>query len=55
MGSATASYQVEGSHDAGGRGPSIWDTFSKTPGKVIGGHTGTTPATTTAATATMWR
>jgi len=40
LGSATASYQVEGAFDAGGRGPSIWDTFSKTPGKVLNGDTG---------------
>lgn len=39
-GSATASYQVEGAaHDAG-RGPSIWDTFSHTPGKIHDGDTG---------------
>jgi beta-glucosidase len=40
FGSATASYQVEGAFDEGGRGPSIWDTFSKTPGKVWNGDTG---------------
>ncbi len=39
-GSATASYQVEGANSEGGRGPSIWDTFSHTPGKVHGGDTG---------------
>nr|AAA23091.1 beta-glucosidase [Cellulomonas fimi] len=39
-GSATASYQIEGAHDEGGRGPSIWDTFSRTPGKVLNGDTG---------------
>jgi beta-glucosidase len=39
-GAATASYQVEGAHDAEGRGPSIWDTFCRTPGKVAHGHTG---------------
>ena len=33
-GAATASYQIEGAFDKDGRGPSIWDTFSKTPGKV---------------------
>ena len=27
-GTATASYQIEGATTAGGRGPSIWDTFS---------------------------
>lgn len=40
FGSATASYQVEGGFDEDGRGPSIWDTFSKTPGKVWNGDTG---------------
>jgi beta-glucosidase len=39
-GSATASYQVEGAVKEGGRGPSIWDTFSHTPGKVHHGDTG---------------
>ena len=39
-GAATAAYQVEGSTGADGRTPSIWDTFSATPGKVVGGHTG---------------
>ncbi len=33
-GSATASYQVEGAVKEDGRGPSIWDTFSHTPGKI---------------------
>ena len=40
FGSATASYQIEGAFDEDGRGPSIWDTFSKTPGKVFNGDTG---------------
>ena len=39
-GVATASYQVEGAAREDGRKPSIWDTFSKTPGKVAHGHTG---------------
>ena len=39
-GSATASYQVEGAAAEDGRKPSVWDTFSKTPGKVAGGDTG---------------
>ena len=39
-GVATASYQVEGAVDAGGRGKSIWDTFCKTPGKVYANHNG---------------
>jgi beta-glucosidase len=40
FGSATASYQVEGAVKEDGRGPSIWDTFSHTPGKVWNGDTG---------------
>ena len=39
-GVATASYQIEGAAEADGRGASIWDTFSRTPGKVWQGHTG---------------
>jgi beta-glucosidase len=39
-GTATASYQVEGAVEEDGRGPSIWDTFSHTPGKVRHGDTG---------------
>lgn len=39
-GAATAAYQIEGAPDADGKGPSIWDTFSHTPGKVFHGETG---------------
>ena len=39
-GVASASYQVEGAAREGGRSPSVWDEFSRTPGKVFGGHTG---------------
>jgi beta-glucosidase len=39
-GTATAAYQIEGGATADGRGPSIWDTFSHTPGKVRDGDTG---------------
>ncbi|GAA2923251.1 hypothetical protein GCM10020221_19190 [Streptomyces thioluteus] len=39
-GAATAAYQVEGAAHEGGRTPSIWDTFCRTPGKVHGGDTG---------------
>ncbi|WP_327005600.1 GH1 family beta-glucosidase [Dactylosporangium sp. NBC_01737] len=39
-GAATASYQIEGAAQEDGRTPSIWDTFSHTPGKTLGGDTG---------------
>jgi beta-glucosidase len=39
-GTATASYQIEGAVDEGGRAPSIWDTFSHTPGAIENGDTG---------------
>src|ERR1041384_4203193 len=39
-GAATASYQIEGAVNEDGRGPSIWDTFSREPGRVHAGHTG---------------
>lgn len=35
LGVATAAYQIEGAVHADGRGPSIWDTFSHTEGKVV--------------------
>lgn len=39
-GAATAAYQVEGAASEDGRGLSIWDTFSHTPGKTDNGDTG---------------
>ncbi|GIF49437.1 beta-glucosidase [Asanoa ferruginea] len=39
-GSATASYQIEGAATEDGRTPSIWDTFSHTPGRTLNGDTG---------------
>ncbi|MBM9508748.1 GH1 family beta-glucosidase [Actinacidiphila acididurans] len=39
-GAATAAYQIEGAAAEDGRTPSIWDTFSHTPGRVHNGDTG---------------
>ena len=39
-GAATASYQIEGAASEDGRGESVWDRFSATPGKVRGGDSG---------------
>ena len=39
-GAATSSYQIEGAPKADGKGPSIWDTFAHTPGKIVDGSTG---------------
>jgi beta-glucosidase len=40
LGAATASYQIEGAVGVDGRGQSIWDRFSHSPGRVQGGDTG---------------
>ncbi|NGO67673.1 GH1 family beta-glucosidase [Streptomyces boncukensis] len=40
FGAATAAYQIEGAHDEDGRGPSIWDTYCREPGRTAGGATG---------------
>jgi beta-glucosidase len=39
-GCATAAYQIEGAANEDGRGPSVWDNFSHTPGKTFQGETG---------------
>ncbi|MBF2046730.1 MAG: GH1 family beta-glucosidase [Leptolyngbya sp. IPPAS B-1204] len=39
-GAATAAYQIEGAVTEAGRKPSVWDTFSATPGRTLNGDTG---------------
>ena len=39
-GAAAASYQIEGAAQTDGRGLCVWDMFSRTPGRVFEGHTG---------------
>jgi beta-glucosidase len=39
-GAATSAYQIEGATTEDDRGPSIWDTFARTPGKTRNGESG---------------
>ena len=39
-GLATSAYQIEGAHDAEGKGPSIWDAFCQIPGRIHAGDSG---------------
>lgn len=39
-GTATSAFQIEGGAAADGKGPSIWDTFCHTPGRILDASTG---------------
>ncbi|CAK8677798.1 unnamed protein product [Clavelina lepadiformis] len=39
-GTATASYQIEGAHDADGKSPSVWDMFAHKEGAIVDGCNG---------------
>ena len=39
-GFAASAYQIEGAASEDGRGPSIWDTFSRQPGAILDGSNG---------------
>src|SRR5579864_6473245 len=39
-GVSTSSYQIEGAVSEGGRGPSIWDSYCRQPGRIANGDTG---------------
>lgn len=40
FGAGSSAYQVEGAVRVGGKGPSIWDSFSHIPGKIADGKNG---------------
>ncbi len=39
-GVATSAYQIKGAWNADGKGPSVWDAYAHTPGKIKNGDTG---------------
>ena len=39
-GAASAAHQVEGAWNEDGKGASIWDTFTRTPGRIANGENG---------------
>lgn len=40
FGTSAASYQIEGAAREDGKGPSIWDTFTAEPGRIVDGSSG---------------
>ena len=41
-GASSAAYQIEGAWNIDGKSPSIWDTFTHTPGKIKNNENGDT-------------
>jgi beta-glucosidase len=46
FGTASSAFQIEGGCSVDGKGPSIWDTFTHTPGKIHAGDTAETACNT---------
>ena len=40
LGASTSAYQIEGAATDDGRGPSVWDTYSAEPGRILDASTG---------------
>lgn len=54
-GAASAAYQVEGGHDADGKGPSIWGVYAHLPGTTHEGSNGDLARITTISSGKTWR